>query len=67
MTISDISPWLLAAFIVYIGLCAGLIAAKHGKNPFLYGLMAVISPLNLVLLGVWAFGRFEREGLKEDK
>jgi threonine/homoserine/homoserine lactone efflux protein len=60
-----INPYLMAGLVVYIGLCAGMIAAKHGKNPLLYGLIAVISPLNLILLGIWAFGKFEREGLKE--
>jgi hypothetical protein len=41
-------------------MCAGMIAQKHGKNPVLYGLLAVISPFNLILLGLWAFGPFER-------
>ena len=56
-----INVYLVAGFIVYLGMCAGLIAAKHGKNPLLYGLMAVITPFNLILLGVWAFGSFERD------
>ena len=51
---------LIAVMIVYVGLCAGMIAQKHGKNPVLYGLMSVISPLNLIILCVWAFGKFER-------
>lgn len=56
----------LAAITVYVGACAGMIAAKHGKNPLVYGLIAVLSPLNLILLGIWAFGKFERDGLKEN-
>lgn len=58
--------YLAAAYIVYVGLCAGLIAAKHGKNPVLYGLMAVITPLNLIVLGIWAFGKFERPSAEAD-
>ncbi len=46
-------------FVLYVGICAGLIAHKHGKNPVLYGLGAVISPINLIILGIWAFGKFE--------
>ncbi len=52
--------YLAAGLTVYIGICAGMIAAKHNKNPALYGLLAVLSPFNLILLGVWAFGKFER-------
>ncbi len=54
-------PAVVVAFVIYTGLCAGLIAQKHGKNPVLYGLGAVISPINLIILGVWAFGKFERK------
>lgn len=57
--------YLLPIFVVYVGLCAGMIAAKHGKNPVLYGLGAVISPINLIILGIWAFGKFERNGVKD--
>ncbi|MEW5817986.1 MAG: hypothetical protein AB1798_21660 [Spirochaetota bacterium] len=45
--------------IVYIAVCFGKIAAKHGKNPVLYGVLSVISPINLVILGYWAFSDFE--------
>ncbi len=53
--------FIYAGVIIYVGFCAGLIAQKHGKNPLLYGLIAVISPLNLIMLGWWAFGKFERK------
>jgi len=43
--------------ILYIGVCFGLIARRHGKNPWLYGILSVISPLNLFLLGWLAFCR----------
>ncbi len=58
--------YLVAFYIIYVGLCAGLIAAKHGKNPVLYGLLAVITPLNLIVLGIWAFGKFERPEAEEN-
>lgn len=57
--------WLYAGVIIYVGLCAGLIAQKHGKNPIIYGLIAVVSPFNLVLLGIWAFGKFERSAVSQ--
>jgi hypothetical protein len=60
-----VNPYVVAGLVVYIGMCAGMIAQKHGKNPVLYGLLAVISPFNLILLGLWAFGPFERG--EEDK
>jgi hypothetical protein len=56
----QVNAYVLAGMMFYIGLCAGLIAQKHGKNPLLYGLMAVITPFNLIVLGWWAFGKFER-------
>ena len=42
---------------VYIAVCFGRIAWKHGRNPVLYGLLSIISPVNLVILGIWAFSR----------
>ena len=51
--------FILALFIIYIAVCFGKIAAKHGKNPVLYGILSVISPINLILLGYWAFSDFE--------
>ena len=50
---------LVAALVVYIAVCCGKIAAKHGKNPWLYGILSVISPINLIILGYWAFSDFE--------
>jgi len=52
---------IVAFYVVYVGICARLIAQKHGKNPLLYGFLAIISPLNLIVLGIWAFGKFERQ------
>ena len=48
--------WLAPALItIYIALCFGRIAKRHGKNPYLYGILSVISPVNLIILGYWAF------------
>lgn len=49
----------LSAVIIYIALCFGKIAAKHGKDPVLYGILSIISPVNLIILGYWAFSDFE--------
>ena len=46
---------LTAALLLYIAVCFGKIAARNGKNPFLYGLLSIISPINLIILGIWAF------------
>ncbi len=43
--------------VVYVAVCFGKIAAKHGKNPILYGILSIISPINLVILGYWAFAK----------
>jgi hypothetical protein len=54
---------LLALIIlVYIAVCFGIIAKKHGKNPILHGILLVISPINLIILGYWAFSKFESRG-----
>jgi uncharacterized membrane protein YphA (DoxX/SURF4 family) len=50
--------WVLAVIlIVYIAVCFGKIATKHGRNPFLYGILSIISPVNLIILGYWAFSK----------
>jgi hypothetical protein len=49
--------WQLAIIFVLIGylaLCFGLVAKRKGRNPWLWGILAVLSPANLVLLGYWA-------------
>lgn len=56
----ETSPYLVAILTVYIGLCAGLIAQKHGKNPLLYGFLS-ITPLIFIVLGIWAFSSYENE------
>ena len=51
----------IAIVVVYVAVCFGKIAAKHGKNPILYGILSIISPLNLIILGYWAFSDFETQ------
>ncbi|OIP71801.1 MAG: hypothetical protein COZ07_07950 [Candidatus Infernicultor aquiphilus] len=47
--------------LIYIAVCFGKIAAKHGKNPILFGILSIISPINLIILGYWAFSDFESQ------
>jgi hypothetical protein len=57
------STWelgLTAVLLLYIAVCFGKIAARNGKNPFLYGLLSIISPINLIILGIWAFSDPEK-------
>ncbi|KUJ81581.1 hypothetical protein AWR36_013640 [Microbulbifer flavimaris] len=50
--------WIVFVIVIgYIAVCFGKIAGKHGRNPLLYGLLSIISPVNLVILGVWAFSK----------
>jgi len=46
---------------VYIAVCFGKIAAKHGKNPLLFGVLSIIAPINLIILGYWAFSNTKKE------
>jgi membrane protein DedA with SNARE-associated domain len=55
-----LGPVLTAIVLIYIAVCFGMIAAKHGKNPILYGILSVVSPVNLIILGYWAFSDFEK-------
>jgi hypothetical protein len=48
--------WSLAILIaLYVAVCFGRIAKKHGWNPRLYGLLSIVSPVNPIILGYWAF------------
>ena len=58
----DTLGWSVVAIVlVYVAVCFGKIAAKHGKNPILYGVLSIISPVNLIILGYWAFSDFETQ------
>jgi len=52
---------IISVIIIYIAVCFGKVAAKHDKNPILYGILSIISPVNLIILGCWAFSDFETE------
>jgi hypothetical protein len=52
-----LEPWQLAILlgvIAYIAVCFGLVARRHGRNPWLWAAVAVVSPINLIVLGYWA-------------
>jgi hypothetical protein len=56
----DTFGWVVVVIVLfYIAVCFGKIAAKHGKNPVLYGVLSIISPVNLIILGYWAFSDFD--------
>jgi apolipoprotein N-acyltransferase len=58
----DTLGWIVISLVVvYVAVCFGKIAAKHGKNPILYGILSIISPVNLIILGYWAFSDFETQ------
>ena len=51
--------WIITVIVcIYIVVCFGKIAAKYGKNPILFGILSIISPINLIILGYWAFSDF---------
>ena len=41
--------------MLYVAVCFGVIAHRNGRNPIVYGVLSILSPVNLVILGVWAF------------
>ena len=55
---------LISCLIIYVAVCFGTIAGKNGRNPILYGLLSIISPVNLIILGIWAFSK---TGGKDEK
>lgn len=60
VTMKALKVGFMALLLSYIAVSFGKIAGKHGKNPVLYGLLSIISPVNLIILGYWAFSDFER-------
>ena len=40
--------------IAYLSVCFGVLAKRNGLNPWLWGAIAVVSPINLLVLGYWA-------------
>jgi len=54
--------WIITVIVcIYIAVCFGKIAAKHGKNPIPFGILSIISPINLIILGFWAFSDYESQ------
>ncbi len=50
-------PWqmvLILGIIAYVAICFGMVAKRYGRNPFLWGLLSVLSPVNGIILGFWA-------------
>ncbi len=45
---------IIAGLIGYIAVCFALVARRNGLNPWLWGALAVVSPVNLIVLGYWA-------------
>jgi hypothetical protein len=41
--------------ILYLAVCFGAIAKRTGRNPFLWGVVSVVSPVNAAVLGYWAW------------
>jgi hypothetical protein len=45
----------LSVLILYVAVCFGKIATKNGRNPILWGILSLITPINLIVLTYWAF------------
>ncbi len=45
----------LIVLILYIAICFGRIASKNGRSPILWSILSIITPINLIILGYWAF------------
>jgi len=52
---------ILPIILVYVTVRFGEIVAKHGKNPFLFGILPISTPMNLIILGYWAFSGTKKE------
>ncbi|MCX5817241.1 MAG: hypothetical protein NTX75_13555 [Proteobacteria bacterium] len=55
----------IIVLILYIAICFGRIASKNGRNPILWGILSIVTPINLIILGYWAFsGKKQKRSLK---
>jgi hypothetical protein len=59
--VDTVGKIMLPIIFVYIAVCFGKIAAKHGTNPLLFGILSIITPINLIILGYWAFSGTKKE------
>jgi hypothetical protein len=51
--------------ILYVVICFGRIASKNGRNPILWGILSIITPINLIILSYWAFsGKKKKRSVK---
>ncbi len=46
---------IIIILILYVAVCFGKIASKYGRNPIVWGILSIITPINLIVLGYWAF------------
>lgn len=56
--------FLVLLVMVYPAVCIARIANKLGRNGLSYGLLSVVPPMPLVLLGVLAFGGGPPDGIR---
>ncbi len=69
MNIPELILALLLAIVIYIVVCFGRIASSHNKNPVVYGIISILFPINLIILGYWAFfanSKGQSLSIKED-
>ena len=45
----------LLVLILYVAICFGRIASKNGRNPIIWAILSIITPINLIILTYWAF------------
>lgn len=58
---------ILLILVLCVAICFGKIAARNNRNPLLYGILSVIFPINLFILGYWAFGERKEKLMLEIK
>ncbi len=55
---------LCLGIVIYIAICFGKIASEHNRHPVVYGFLSIFFPINLIILGYWAFsGNLKGESL----
>ena len=45
---------IVVGIILYLAVCFGTIARRNGRNPVIWGILSVLSPVNIIVLGYWA-------------
>jgi hypothetical protein len=55
---------IIIILILYVAICFGKIASKYGRSPVIWGILSIITPINLIILGYWAFsGKKQKNSL----